>query len=115
MNLIDFDMLYGHRRDVAGFARSLEEFDAAIPTLEARLGPQDLVIVSADHGNDPTYRGTAHTREYVPLLAYRQGSRASNLGDRTTFADIGQTIGHALTGRQKTIDVGTSFLPEMLR
>lgn len=115
LNLIDFDMLYGHRRDVTGFARSLEEFDAFIPKLEAQLTPNDLVIISADHGNDPTYRGTDHTREYVPLLAFRKGAKAQALGDRRTFADIGQTIAHALTGRSKSIDVGTSFLPELLK
>ena len=114
VNLIDFDMLYGHRRDVPGFAKALEEFDAFIPTLETRLGPDDLVIVSADHGNDPTYRGSDHTREYVPLLAYHKGSKARALGDRRTFADIGQTVAHALTGAETSLTVGTSFLKEIL-
>jgi phosphopentomutase len=114
VNLIDFDMLYGHRRDVPGFAMALEEFDAFIPTLEKKLTPDDLVIISADHGNDPTYRGTDHTREYIPLLAYRKGSKARKLGDRGSFADIGQTISHALTGKADSLGVGRSFLSEIL-
>ncbi|HEX3871595.1 MAG TPA: phosphopentomutase, partial [Pirellulales bacterium] len=73
INLVDFDMNYGHRRDVPGFARALEEFDAFIPELEKHLTDRDLVIISADHGIDPTYKGTDHTREYVPLLAYMSG------------------------------------------
>jgi phosphopentomutase len=114
VNLIDFDMNYGHRRDVPGFAKALEEFDAFIPRLEEKLSPRDLVIISADHGNDPTYRGTDHTREYVPLLAYRSGAKARKLGDRASFADIGQTVAHALTGNQSCLAVGRSFLPELL-
>ncbi|MBI3542678.1 MAG: phosphopentomutase [Deltaproteobacteria bacterium] len=114
VNLIDFDMLYGHRRDVPGFAKALEEFDAFLPVLESRLSADDLVVISADHGNDPTYRGTDHTREYVPLLAYRKGAKAKALGNRGTFADIGQTIAHALTGNAATLGVGQSFLPELL-
>ena len=114
VNLIDFDMLYGHRRDVPGFAKALEEFDAFIPTLETKLGRDDLVIISADHGNDPTYRGTDHTREYVPLLVFRKGAKARALGDRTTFADIGQTVAHALTGKPSSMSVGSSFLAELI-
>lgn len=113
VNLIDFDMLYGHRRDVEGFAKSLEQFDAFIPRLESRLTSSDLVIVSADHGNDPTYRGTDHTREYVPLLAFNPGAKARDLGNRQSFADIGQTVAHALTGKDNRLAVGRSFLPEM--
>jgi phosphopentomutase len=112
VNLIDFDMLYGHRRDVPGFARALEEFDAFIPQLEKKLSADDLVIISADHGNDPTYRGTDHTREHVPLLAFRKGAAARALGDRDSFADIGQTIVHALTGRA-SLAKGSSFLGEL--
>ena len=110
VNLIDFDMLYGHRRDVPGFAKALEEFDAFIPTLEQKLSPNDLVVISADHGNDPTYKGTDHTREFVPLLAYRKGAKAQALGDRSSFADIGQTVVHALTGKSNALTVGESFL-----
>ena len=78
----------------AEFAKALEEFDAFIPQLEAKLTPRDLVILSADHGNDPTYRGTDHTREYVPFIAYSKGTQARALGNRKTFADIGQTVVH---------------------
>lgn len=113
VNLIDFDMNYGHRRDVPGFARALEEFDRFIPRLEELLTPDDLVIISADHGNDPTYRGTDHTREFVPLLAYRKSCKATALGDRKTFADIGQTIIHGLTGKPSGLSVGQSFLSEL--
>lgn len=112
VNLIDFDMNYGHRRDVPGFAKALMEFDGFIPRLEAALGPDDLVLVSADHGNDPSYRGTDHTREYVPCLAYRPGTTAKALGDRSSFADIGQTIVHALTG-QPSLATGQSFWQEL--
>lgn len=113
VNLIDFDMNYGHRRDVPGFARALEEFDAFIPRLEKALNPDDIVIISADHGNDPTYRGTDHTREHVPLLAYRPGSAAKALGDRESFADIGQTVVHALTGQPSALGAGTSFFQDL--
>ena len=70
VNLIDFDMLYGHRRDPAGFAGALAEFDDFLPRLTRLIGPEDLLLLTADHGNDPTYRGTDHTREQVPLLAF---------------------------------------------
>src|SRR5205085_10093405 len=73
-NLVDFDMLYGHRRDTEGYARALEHFDARLPEIEAAMRDTDLLIITADHGNDPTYRGTDHTREYAPLLVY--GPRA---------------------------------------
>ncbi len=109
VNLIDFDMNYGHRRDVPGFAKALEDFDAFIPQLEAKLTERDLVIISADHGNDPTYRGTDHTREYVPFIAYSKGMKPRDLGSRKTFADIGQTVVHALTGKP-SMTVGTSIL-----
>ncbi len=109
VNLIDFDMLYGHRRDTKGFAAALEEFDSFIPTLEASLSENDLVLITADHGNDPTYRGTDHTREYVPLLAYRKGVPGCDLGTRVSFADLGQTVLHALTGKSNLQKQGTSF------
>lgn len=114
VNLVDFDMIYGHRRDVPGFARALEEFDAFLPTLEDRVTDRDLVIVGADHGIDPTYRGTDHTREHIPLLAYRRGTPAHDLGTRSTYADIGQTAVHALTGQAQAMPVGTSLLAEMI-
>ncbi|MFE5317091.1 phosphopentomutase [Paenibacillus sp. NPDC056579] len=111
-NLVDFDSLYGHRRDPAGYAKALEEFDAWLPKLQQCLGPDDLLILTADHGNDPIHHGTDHTREYVPLLVYSPALPSPvNLGVRSTFADVGATIadnfGVASTGN------GTSFLHEL--
>jgi phosphopentomutase len=91
-NFNDFDTLYGHRRDVPGYAAALEAFDAFLPRLEARLRRGDLVIVTADHGCDPTWRGTDHTREHVPILAFGPGLPKGNGGVSATFADIGATI-----------------------
>lgn len=91
-NFIDFDSLYGHRRDVAGYAAALEEFDQRIPELERRMIPGDLAIICADHGNDPTFRGTDHTREHVPILAFGPDIGAGPIGRRETLADIGETI-----------------------
>jgi phosphopentomutase len=91
-NLVDFDMLYGHRRDPAGYYRALQEFDAFVPKLQERLGPRDLCLITADHGNDPTYLGTDHTREYVPLLALGARAAGRDLGTRIGFFDIAQTI-----------------------
>jgi phosphopentomutase len=96
VNLVDFDMLYGHRNDCPGFARALGELDAWLPSLEAALRPGDLVLLTADHGNDPTTPGTDHTRERVPLLAFGPGVRPLPLGARDTFADVGQTTAAAL-------------------
>lgn len=117
-NLIDFDMLYGHRRDPRGFGFALEEFDQALGRILSLLSPQDLLILTADHGNDPTYKGTDHTREYVPILAYSSGSKGSqavDLGIRGSFADMGMTIYESLCGslpQDKGI-AGHSFLKEM--
>jgi phosphopentomutase len=92
-NLVDFDSLYGHRRDPAGYARALEEFDAAVPELMGRIGPKDLLVITADHGNDPTHPGTDHTREYVPVLVYSPAFQTPGaLPARETFADLGATI-----------------------
>lgn len=92
-NLVDFDSLYGHRRDPEGYARALEEFDRALPELEKTLGEKDLLIVTADHGNDPTHPGTDHTREYVPVLLYSPAfNNCSELAVRGTFSDLGATI-----------------------
>jgi len=107
VNLVDFDMLYGHRNDAPGFAAALERLDAWIPALEARLGPGDLALLSADHGNDPTKRGTDHTRERVPLLAFGPGVRPIALGARASFADLGQTVAAALD--IPPLDRGVSF------
>jgi phosphopentomutase len=92
VNFVDFDMLYGHRRNVAGYAAALEEFDRRLPTLEYRLRPGDLALMTADHGCDPTWKGTDHTREHVPVLFFGPGVRAGSLGRRDGFADMGQTI-----------------------
>jgi phosphopentomutase len=107
-NLVDFDMLYGHRRDTEGYARALEHFDARLPEITAAMRDTDLLIITADHGNDPTYRGTDHTREYVPLLVYGDGAQAGvNLGTRTSLADIGQTVAENFGLR---LVAGESFL-----
>ena len=90
-NLVDFDTLHGHTRDVAGYARALEAFDAALPSLVAALRPGDLMILTADHGNDPTWRGTDHTRERVPVLGTGPGFAPRALG-HLGFADVGETL-----------------------
>lgn len=111
-NLVDFDMLYGHRRDAAGYARALMEFDAALPEITGNLQPGDLLIITADHGNDPTHGGSDHTREYIPILCYGPGiKQGQNIGTRTTYADIGATIGEALGVAFST--PGTSFYSEI--
>ncbi|MBP1848012.1 phosphopentomutase [Rhizobium petrolearium] len=91
-NFVDFDMLYGHRRDVPGYAAALEAFDRALPDIHRRLKPGDLVILTADHGCDPTWRGTDHTRERVPIMAFGPGIRSRSIGLRSTYADIAETI-----------------------
>lgn len=92
-NFVDFDMLYGHRRDVPGYAAALEAFDRRIPEVSRKLKPGDLVLLTADHGCDPTWRGTDHTRERVPIMSFGPGLRSRNVGIRESFADIGETIG----------------------
>jgi len=107
-NLVDTDMLYGHRNDVAGFAKALEDFDKRLPEIMRLLGDDGLLIVTADHGCDPAYPTTDHTREKVPLLVWGLGvEEGLDLGERTTFADVSATILEALGARQK-LD-GTSF------
>jgi len=109
-NLVDFDMLYGHRKDVEGFAKSLEEFDFLLAEFLKQLGPKDLLIITADHGCDPDLRWktTDHSREYVPILAYTpKNGVGANLGIRDTLADMGQTIAANFGG---SIPHGTSFL-----
>ncbi|WP_027487707.1 phosphopentomutase [Allorhizobium undicola] len=91
-NFVDFDMEYGHRRDVAGYAAALERFDMFLPDVYRRLAPDDLVILTADHGCDPTWRGTDHTRERVPVMAFGPSIGSRTIGIRETFADIGETI-----------------------
>lgn len=93
VNLVDYDMLYGHRRDVEGYARALTAFDERLPEIMGKMGPEDLLIITADHGCDPAYtKSTDHTREHVPLLMYGRNVRPGNLGTRDTFADIGATV-----------------------
>jgi phosphopentomutase len=109
-NLVDFDMLYGHRKDVEGFAKSLEEFDSVLAEFLKQLSPSDLLIITADHGCDPDLRWktTDHSREYVPILAYTpKNSSGTNLGTRDTLADMGQTIA---TNFGAAIPHGSSFL-----
>ena len=111
-NLVDMDMLYGHRRDPEGYAKSLEDFDARLPEILDALRGDDLLIITADHGNDPTYRGSDHTREYAPLLVYGKKARQNvNLGTRESLADIGQTIAENFGLRLKN---GTSFLQNVV-
>ena len=91
-NLVDFDQEYGHRRDVAGYAAALEHFDTLMPALLAALGPEDLAIFCADHGNDPTWPGSDHTREHIPILATGPALTPGDIGCRDSFADIGATL-----------------------
>jgi phosphopentomutase len=112
-NLVDFDMLYGHRKDVEGFAKSLEEFDAALSSYLSLLGERDLLVLTADHGcdPDPRWETTDHSREYVPILAYAPGHKTgSDLGARATLADMGQTIAENFGG---SLPHGKSFLQQI--
>jgi phosphopentomutase len=95
-NFVDFDQDYGHRRDVPGYAQALEAFDARLPGLISAMQPTDLVVLTADHGNDPTWRGSDHTREQVPIMVFSPSLAAGTLGNRHTFADIGESIAHWL-------------------
>jgi phosphopentomutase len=112
VNLVDFDQLYGHRNDVAGFYGALREFDAALPSITSRLKEDDLLFITADHGNDPTTPSTDHARERVPLLAAGMRVVPRDLGERGTFSDLGATVaewfGLSFRGR------GTSFLAELI-
>ena len=110
-NLVDFDMLYGHRRDTEGYAKALERFDARLPEIEAAMRVDDLMMITADHGNDPTFPGSDHTREYAPLLVYGKSSRQGmDLGIRRSLADIGQTVAENFGLR---LTAGESFLREV--
>jgi phosphopentomutase len=111
-NLVDFDMLYGHRNNVEGYAAALEAADAWLPELMAALGANDLLVVTADHGNDPTTPSTDHSREYVPLVVYGPGAkRGVDLGTRATLSDVGQTVAEAF---ETHLEKGTSFLEAIL-
>jgi phosphopentomutase len=113
-NLVDFDTQYGHRNDVAGYAANLERFDARLPELLNRLAGRDILIVTADHGNDPSTPSTDHSREYVPVLvAGAAVTSGADIGTRATFADLGQTIADLF--RVGPLPNGTSFLHQVLR
>ena len=110
-NLVDFDSKYGHRRNPEGYAKALMRFDQQVDQIVDSLDDGDLLIITADHGNDPTYEGTDHTREYVPLIAMIKGGPSGhNLGTRSTFADVGRTLADFF---EVDWDVGTSFLGEI--
>ncbi|MDR6998621.1 phosphopentomutase [Neobacillus niacini] len=112
LNLVDFDALYGHRRDPEGYGKALEEYDARLPEMFAKMKEDDLLIITADHGNDPTAPGTDHTREYVPLLVYSKTmEQGKELPLRETFADIGATV--AENFHVKMPNYGKSFLSEL--
>lgn len=110
-NLVDFDMLYGHRRDTEGYARALEHFDARLPEIEAAMKDDDIYIITADHGNDPTRPGSDHTREYAPLIIYGKHARAGvDLKIRQSLSDIGQTVADNFGLR---LTAGESFLRDI--
>lgn len=110
-NLVDFDMMYGHRRDVDGYARCLEDFDVALPNILSSLREDDILIITADHGNDPTWTGTDHTREYIPVLCYGQTIKPGvDFGTRACFADIAVTVADAL-GVTYVCEGAESFYP----
>ncbi len=108
-NFVDFDSLYGHRRDVFGYADALEAFDRRLPELLPLLRPEDIVILTADHGCDPTWKGTDHTREWVPILVCSKRLDAKSIGLRSSFADIGQTIARHFD--LPPLNEGRAFLP----
>ena len=112
-NVIEFDQTWGHRNDVPGFLAGLEELDRALPSLLQAAQAEDLIIFTADHGNDPTTPSTDHSREQVPILVYGPRVGAVSLGERATFADIGQTVADFLGAAP--LAAGTSFLPEVWR
>lgn len=113
-NLVDFDTLYGHRNDPEGFARCLEEFDLRLPEICSAIREGDVLLITADHGNDPVTPSTDHSREYVPLLAFAPGRAAGvDLGTRSTFADLGKTVGEYF-GLRGTL-AGRSFLSELTK
>ena len=114
VNLVDFDMLYGHRRDIDGYANALTEFDTWLPGFLEKLGPEDILMITADHGCDPSYTATTdHTREYVPLLVLGKGVKPVNLGTRATFADIAATVTELLGVKYTT--PGRSFAKEIMK
>lgn len=114
VNLVDFDMVYGHRNDIDGYAKAASVFDKQLAEMTAKMKDTDIVMITADHGCDPGFKGTDHSREYVPFLAYGKDVKAGvNLGTRSTFADIAATIQDIFEVEQKT--AGTSFKTEILK
>ncbi|BAB05249.1 phosphopentomutase [Halalkalibacterium halodurans] len=112
INLVDFDAKYGHRRDPIGYGQALEQFDQQLADVVEKIGEEDVLIITADHGNDPVHHGTDHTREFVPLLVYTRGIKeGKDLGLRKTFADVGATI--ADNFQVEAPSIGTSFLHEL--
>lgn len=111
VNLVDFDALYGHRRDAEGYKSCLEEFDQDLKAFLPLMQDDDLLMITADHGNDPTWTGTDHTREYVPIFVYGKTLKSGDLGTRSTFADLGQTIAENFKVEKQHI--GTSFLKDL--
>lgn len=113
-NLVDFDSKFGHRRDAEGYGRAIMEFDRRLPEITAAMGEDDILMICADHGNDPVHAGWDHTREYIPLVVYGKNVKAGvDLGTRKSFADIGASIA-AYLGTEKTA-IGESFLEEILK
>ena len=114
VNLVDFDMKYGHRRNSAGYAQAVMEMDAFLERLYGMLRADDCMIVTADHGCDPSYRGTDHTREYVPVLIAGKGISSASLGTRKSFADLGKTCTEMLGADASKLQ-GNSFLDVLLK
>ena len=113
-NLVEFDMVYGHRRDVEGYAHALEQFDTRLPEIMDAMQSDDVLIITADHGCDPTHTGTDHTREYIPIMIYGEAIKENlNLGVRTSFADIAATIADLL--EVKSPEAGESFAKDILK
>jgi phosphopentomutase len=107
-NFVDFDMLYGHRRDIDGYADALEYFDKRLPEILAIMQDDDVLVLCADHGCDPTWQGSDHTREHIPVLVYGKKVSPGSLGRRDTFADIGQSLAAHLG--LAPMEYGASFL-----
>ena len=111
LNLVDFDALYGHRRDAVGYKNCLEEFDNDLGEFLKLMKKDDLLIITADHGNDPTWQGTDHTREYVPVIIYNENLNGGDLGIKETFAVVGQTIADIFNVKPQRI--GESLLKDL--
>ena len=113
-NLVDFDSMYGHRRNPEGYGQAIMDFDGRLPEVKAAMKPGDVLMLCADHGNDPVHSGTDHTREHIPLVVYGEEIKAGvNLGTRKSFADIGATIAEMLG--TETTSIGESFAKEILK